>query len=358
MKKIWIVLPFFYVGGVEKWALALAAELRESFDVRLICIGVVDEEATQVFSEFPIERIAPLKLIWDVITGRAPDICFAALTPANLFVCALFFFSKTKVVTSTHLTLAFESAKNKSHFFRRRLLYFIIGGLSDAVVAVSRGVSTDLRVLAGVRDAKIFTIYNPCFDRIPSSRRSVRTITQVKFVSAGRLHDQKGFDLLLVAWADAVKDVGQEACSLEIFGDGDLRADLENQAASLGLTNVHFRGNVSGLVSRLSDFDAFLLSSRYEGFGNVLAEALAAGNYCISFDCPHGPSEILDKGSFGSILPPLSIQSMSDEIKRCVHFVSREQTLPAVDELAVNAHLTQFTRPYFGDRIREFVSAL
>ena len=166
MKSVWILLPFFYVGGVEKWAIALAQQLQTEYEVNVISFGPIDTEARLVFSEFPVMQISPWHVIWRVVRGDVPDICIAALTPANIFAGCLFFWRETKVLSSTHLTLSRESAKSYFHYIRRRCVYYFIGCVSDVVIAVSEGVKRDLRDLAKVPSSKIVMIYNPCFDEV------------------------------------------------------------------------------------------------------------------------------------------------------------------------------------------------
>lgn len=359
MTSVWILLPFFYVGGVEKWAVALARELRQSYDVRVISFGPVDAEAERVFSEFPVHQMSAQNLVRTVFRGGAPDICIAALTPANIFASCLFFWGRTKVLSSTHLTLSRESAKNYFHYIRRCFVYYFIGRVSDVVIAVSEGVKRDLRDLAKVPSSKIAMIYNPCFDEVRKQAiQQIQTSERLAFVAAGRLHEQKGFDLLIEAWSRAMRDTDERLCSLEIYGDGPLRSELQQQVRSLGLTNVIFHGNVKGLVDILSDYDVFVLSSRYEGFGNVIAEALVAGTYCVTLDCPHGPAEILKNGEFGRVLPALSVDALALEISALVGLKQQQANLPKINSNKVFVHLQQFTTATFGSRVRELLRDL
>ena len=115
-------------------------------------------------------------------------------------------------------------------------------------------------------------------------------------LAVGRLHEQKGFDLLLQAWKPIEKTYSD--WSLRIVGEGPKRAELEAQIESQGLKRVVLAGATNNVLDEYEAASIFVLSSRYEGFSLVLAEAMWCGTPCVSFDCPHGPAELLadDRG--------------------------------------------------------------
>lgn len=118
----------------------------------------------------------------------------------------------------------------------------------------------------------------------------------------GRLHLQKGFDRLLPIFARLRS--AHPNWHLVLLGEGDERARLETQVRDLGLQqHVSLPGWVSDVEGALSRSDLFVLPSRYEGFGNVVAEALACGVPVVTMDCPSGPGEIVRDGVDGLIVP-------------------------------------------------------
>ncbi len=118
----------------------------------------------------------------------------------------------------------------------------------------------------------------------------------------GRLHPQKGFDRLLPIFARLRST--HPNWHLVLLGEGDERARLEAQVRDLGLQqHVSLPGWVSDVDGALSRSDLFVLPSRYEGFGNVVAEALACGVPVVTMDCPSGPGEIVRDGVDGLIVP-------------------------------------------------------
>lgn len=134
-------------------------------------------------------------------------------------------------------------------------------------------------------------------------------------VGMGRLEPQKGFDLLLQAFAP-LKDKYPE-WNLIVLGEGALRRDLEVMARGLGLTGrVTFAGRIKNPDVILRQGDIFVLSSRYEGFPNALTEAMAVGLPVISFDCRSGPREIIEDGTNGLLVPPEDVQALTGAMER------------------------------------------
>src|SRR5690606_31705148 len=98
-------------------------------------------------------------------------------------------------------------------------------------------------------------------------------------------------------------------------GHGPLRNELETQIGNLGLQgHVAMPGFVDTPFAHLASAALFVLSSRHEGFGNVIAEALACGTPVVSTDCKHGPAEILDGGRFGALVPVGDTPAMASAI--------------------------------------------
>ncbi len=118
----------------------------------------------------------------------------------------------------------------------------------------------------------------------------------------GRLHPQKGFDRLLPIFQRLRSS--HPGWHLVLLGEGEERIRLETQVQDLGLQqHVSLPGWVADVEGALSRSDLFVLPSRYEGFGNVVAEALACGVPVVTMDCPSGPGEIVRDGVDGFIVP-------------------------------------------------------
>ncbi len=135
--------------------------------------------------------------------------------------------------------------------------------------------------------------------------------------AVGRLVSQKGFDVLLHAFS-LVKQ-NHPAWRLVISGEGPLRALLESQIAELDLAaSVSLTGRTSSVTDVLADAAVFVLSSRYEGFPNVLLEAMASGCACVATDCDSGPADLLQDGHVGLLVPVNDPCALAEAIMRLV----------------------------------------
>jgi len=133
-------------------------------------------------------------------------------------------------------------------------------------------------------------------------------------IGIGRLTRQKDFGTLIRAFAEVRKRIPSR---LLILGEGEDRRSLEQLCQSLGISDdVDFPGFVVNPHAFLARAAVFVLSSRWEGLGNVLVEALAAGIPVVSTDCPNGPSEILDHGRYGQLVPVEDSAAMAEAIMR------------------------------------------
>lgn len=130
-------------------------------------------------------------------------------------------------------------------------------------------------------------------------------------LAVGRLHEQKGFDLLLQAWKPIEKTYSD--WSLRIVGEGPKRAELEAQIESQGLKRVVLAGATNNVLDEYEAASIFVLSSLYEGLPLALIEAMWSGLPCIAFDCPQGPAELLAEDR-GWLVPNGDIAELTAQI--------------------------------------------
>ena len=131
-------------------------------------------------------------------------------------------------------------------------------------------------------------------------------------VAVGRLHLQKDYPTLLRAFLQVRQ---QRRCRLVILGEGPEKENLNKLINELGLqTDVAMFGFVDNPYTYMAHSAAFVLSSAWEGFGNVIAEALAVGTPVVSSNCDSGPAEILANGKYGELTPVGDIKAMAEAI--------------------------------------------
>src|SRR5439155_9230511 len=147
-------------------------------------------------------------------------------------------------------------------------------------------------------------------------------------VAAGRLTPQKGFDLLIPAFAEVVRE--HPDWQLRIPGAGPQRPELRRLIAEHELySNVFLMGPTPELGRALARGSIFVLSSRFEGFGMVIVEAMSKGLAVVSFDCPRGPSEIISDGVDGVLVPELDVTALGGAISELAGDPARRAALGA-----------------------------
>ncbi len=189
---------------------------------------------------------------------------------------------------------------------KNRLIYLMrfFYPLADGIVANSQGTLESMEQ-AGIKiRSKATVIGNPIAIFQPNSEPvSLEWLPDPRppfICSVGRLSEQKGFDILLSAFG-RLKDT---KIHLVILGEGELRESLTRQAEELGIKDrLHMPGFVQNPMAVVGQSETFVLSSRWEGFGNVLVEALATGVPVVSTDCPGAPRDILENGAHGHLVP-------------------------------------------------------
>jgi GalNAc-alpha-(1->4)-GalNAc-alpha-(1->3)-diNAcBac-PP-undecaprenol alpha-1,4-N-acetyl-D-galactosaminyltransferase len=157
--------------------------------------------------------------------------------------------------------------------------------------------------------AKTVVIPNPVLSPSTPLTRDARQGNAI--VAMGRLSNEKGFDLLLKAFASLAERFPN--WNVTIWGEGAHRGSYESLRDELGLgARVSLPGRTKTPAAEMRAADLFVLSSRYEGFPNVLAEAMACGAAAISFDCPSGPADLIDSGVNGILVPPENVEALAD----------------------------------------------
>ena len=337
--KISVLLPNTAMGGAEKLHFNLIDDwIKRDFDVELIVLfdlpSDTQEEAISLLtSKCKVRFLSLTKFrhslfsLIRIFRSNDADILLAPMWPLTCvsILAWLLSGSKSKLFISEHTNITASFAnETKTSLLLIRLSMFCLYRFASGIIAVSKGVQYDLAQLARISPQEIKVIYNPVID---GSRSTNREIIQeykkyfwdpgypIRILGVGTLKEQKNFSLLLKAFNNLSTNIRAQS-QLVILGDGPLKENLLREIKHYDLEKqVFLKGNVLDTHPWYSSASLFVLSSSWEGFGNVLVEALECGTPIVSTNCKSGPSEILDNGRFGRLVPINDYKSLKNGIE-------------------------------------------
>ena len=307
-------------GGAERVACVLSYEWQRTHDVtmvvfdartksyphggRLVDLGVPSRRSRFMNAIGLFQRIARLMgLFWWSRPGQIITFMESGNLPVIVAACICGMAKRTKV-----------SVRNNPVSIRRRYRVVIpwLYRIPACVVVPSRGLAHAL-IRRGIPSRRVVIIPNPVAEAAGEHKHSVVPQSKQYILGVGRLVHQKQFELLINAFAR----IDTPRVCLVILGGGPKRRCLEALASSLGVgSRVLFHGVVSTIETWYQNAISLVLTSRYEGWPNVLVEAMANGCPVISVDCRYGPSEILENGRYGLLVPQGDVGGLATAIGR------------------------------------------
>lgn len=317
--KIMMVQGGFGAGGAEKIMAMLAAHRQKRGDQ--VIVAGMEMPASGSFFPYPegvdlrvlaadaprnaLLQLRRMRAISRLITQERPDLIVSFLTKINVLTLGAALGSGIPVMISER-----NNPLRQSRGFWR-MAQNIAGRRARAIIMQTRAARADLPAPLR-RRARV--IPNPC-KPVGFAPHQPAPGAEFHFIATGRLDRQKGFDLLIAAFAALPPDLAR--ARLTIFGEGPARPALEQQIRTAGLAGrVTLPGLSRGAGDWLGAGDALVMSSRYEGFPNVLAEATCSGLPAISVDCPYGPAEIIAEGENGLLVPEGDVPALGRAMTR------------------------------------------
>lgn len=322
-RTVLFVLPDFNGGGAEQAVLRIVRAWPPERGVPAVAVKALSGSLSDAFrqSGVPVfdlggkERhsigssMRSALALRRLISVERPAAVVAVLSAPFVVAAARSVRQRPKVVVSVQNPVLSETRLSSRSFWRSTVTR-VSFRFADHVLPISPGIAHELAEL-GVPVSRMTVLPNPVDTAEFAPLRRERRERSVAVVA--RLERQKRVDVAVRAFAAACLD----GWRLDVYGTGPQRCELENLADALGLADrVFFHGFTSDVPTVLRTVSVLLLTSEYEGFGNVLVEALAAGVRIVSTDAPWGPRYVLDDGRFGELCPVNDVDAVAAALRR------------------------------------------
>jgi glycosyltransferase involved in cell wall biosynthesis len=357
-KKILIVIASIGGGGAERVAVQLANYFAENNLVVQVCYWNVNANEYAIVDSVIINYVSSRFRAFAVaktIREFKPNVLLSFTDVSNVvsYFAKLIARSNVAHLPTIHSDLQVRDSHLQSNIKNKllRVLHQHACNKSKKIVVVSEGARKSLVEYYNIADDKCVCIYNPVLNDVKFKGSKVRIQnTTLKIVAAGRLTQAKNYPLLIQV-AELLKNK-QINFTVDIFGEGELKNELRQMIDHKRLSKyVQLRGFAPNLSQNIENYDLFLMTSSWEGFGNVLVEALENGLKVISTDCPSGPREVLDNGVFGTLVPVNDADAIVDVI------LNRSFDINQDLEVLIE-HLNKFTLNSVGEKYLKLFAEL
>ena len=325
--KIIFVMHEFSIGGAQRVVLNLVNNLnKENYDVHLCLFKKKGELLTSLSSDVVLHDLNSNRValgvvkIVKLIFKLKPQIVFSSITHVNLLISLLIpifkkFLGDIKFVTREVNIPSIRAKYLKASMALDKVYRYTISNF-DYIIAQSNYMKNDIIAYYNVNSDSIKVISNPVNrEQIKIKAEKSNSVqlfnnSKINIVAVGVLRKQKGFDLLL-----RVMPLLGDNYHLNIIGEGGERKTLEELIKTVGIEDrVTLHGHKNNPYAYIRQSDFVVLSSRYEGFPNVILEANACGKYVLAFKCPGVSEEIITEGENGNFVKKKDIEDFAKQI--------------------------------------------
>lgn len=337
-----VFIPDLRGGGAEKVTVNLCNELVNYLQIEIVVMndnGVMQKNLNDKIKIYNC-KIKKLRsfffIIPKIIKTSKPDYILGQMWPLTsiLIIAKYLFFLKGKFFICEHINII-QSIKNETGFnyILSFPIIFLSHNLCDKLIVVSKGVKNQFTSYFKINSSKIKVIYNPVIDKKfknfkVTEHKIWNKKTDIKMLSIGRLKKQKNYNYLINSLS-LIKNINYE---LIIVGEGEEKDNISKLIKKLKLeNNIKLIGYKEIVNNYYFNSDIFILPSLWEGFGNVIVEALYYNKKVISTDCKFGPREILLDNKFGSLVPINNISKFAETIIKVIKNKNKNTRSRALD---------------------------
>ena len=327
MKIIFIFIPFVNNGGAEKAAVNLCNNLANNFKIFLILLnkknfkkGIVNKNVT-VISLKKKRLLFSFYALGKLIIKFRPDYILSFMY-ANSIVSTfskIIFLSKSKLIfcIQNNPTEIINNSKNQTYIKTLFKVFKLCTIFSYKIITCSKNLCNDVKKFC-FQKSKVISIYNPVIESDFLKKSLIFDKDLNKFekkfkniLAIGRLENQKNFEFLIRSFK---KINSSDKYKLFIIGSGSKKKQLKRLVLGLKMNNeIYFLGEKKNVYNFIKKCDFFVLTSKWEGLGNVLVESLYFNKNIISSNCEFGPGEILKDGKIGHLYKNNNVKDFIDK---------------------------------------------
>ncbi|WP_404330365.1 glycosyltransferase [Mesobacillus maritimus] len=337
-KKLLIYMYNLAGGGAERTIVNIINNINKSeFEVVLVIgsnnkndyLYLVNNDIKLIFLHSEKRRQIIFKLN-KIIKKEKPDLLFSTLNTNNIVLLLAKLFSFKKIPTIVRE--ANNRTQSGSVTIKNKIITSLLYNLcSHIIISLSKGVQDDLIKNFKIKENRIEVIYNPV-DITNINLLKDEVVSDLDFikdekliVAVGKLGEQKDYPTLLKAFEIVQREYHT---NLLIIGKGADEYKLKGLCKELRIEKkVHFMGFKDNPYKYMKKADVFVLTSKWEGFGHVIVEAMTVGTPVVATNCNSGPGEIIDKNKYGVLVPVEDHKTIAEKIiellndeKRREHF--------------------------------------